>query len=298
MKNEYCGVFANLITSLATADGDFDPGIMRDHVDWVVGNGVHGVSCLLGSGGFTYLTRAQRRDVIRCVADSARGRVKVLAGIMGETTKHTIELGQDAIEAGADVVVAQARSYIPLTRDEAVAHFCRVADAMSVPIGIYNHPRSTGFTISPDIYKELIDKAGAILTKDGGSDVSNVPNVTSICGENFAYLSGHPEVMLGAFAMGADGCDVALGSVIPKELVELYTAACEDKDLVKAQQIFSRLLPVLQAFKRIGTPRAAKAAARILGVASPIQPQPVLPITADDEKILRNALAQANILRA
>lgn len=294
-RPQYKGVFANMPTALTAGGKEFDSGRMRDHVQWVLDEGVHGMSCLLGSGGFTYLRPEERREVVACVVKAVDGRASVLAGVTGESTSETIRLAQDAADAGADVVMVQPRSFLPLTPSEILRHFETVAGSANAPIGIYNHPPTTGVSISPALYAEIVDATGAVVTKDGALELFNVPEILNACGDRLDYLSGNESLMLAAFALGAPGCCIAMASVLPRELAELYEAMVVSQDLEAGRDVYERLLPVLREFRRIGTPRAVKAAADIRGRALGPQRPPVLDVPADDVARLRTAMAEAGI---
>ncbi len=234
---------------------------MAAHVNWVIESGVSGVSCLLGSGGFTYLSADERYQVAQTVIKSASGRVPVLVGVTGESTAETIELGRAVDVLGATALMVQPRSFLPLTTEEVLAHYEAVAASVNTSIGIYNHPQTTGYAITDRIYAEIVRRTGAIVTKDGGSDLFNVPTVTDACRDlNMSYLSGAESLLFAAILLGADGCCVAIASVFPKETSDIYRQIVEG-DVKGAKGTYDRMLPVLRAFKKLGTPRAVMAAA-------------------------------------
>jgi 4-hydroxy-tetrahydrodipicolinate synthase len=285
------GVYANLPTALNGSGDAVDTTRMREHVHWILDNGVAGLSCLLSSGGFTYLTAAEREEVIAAVATEAASAVPVLAGVSGETTAQTIDLAKAAFDAGCDVAMVQPRSYFALSADETLAHFAAVAMALDgKPIGIYNNPATTGVDITPSLYARIVNETGAVVTKDGSGHVFNVPDVMARCGTAMTYLWGTESTLLAGLTTGADGCCLALASVFPADVVAIYDLTAAE-DLKAANDAYRTLLPMLRAFKQVGTARAVKEVARLRGFELGAPRKPLSPVTPADLTLLVDALA-------
>lgn len=284
------GVFSNMPTALSDDGKHVDAVRMAEHVNWVIDSGVNGISCLLGSGGFTYLNAEERYEVAATVIEAAKGRVPVLVGITGESTAETIDLGRAVDGLGATALMVQPRSFLPLTTDEVLAHYEAVAAQLNTAIGIYNHPQTTGYDITDQVYAEIVRRTGAIVTKDGGPGLFNVPAVTDACRDlRMSYLSGAESLLFAAFMLGADGCCVAIASVFPKEVSDIYRGIV-DGDVQGAKDTYYRMLPVLRAFKKIGTPRAVKAAAVLRGHSLGPQRAPVGNLGDGDLALMRTAI--------
>jgi 4-hydroxy-tetrahydrodipicolinate synthase len=186
----------------------------------------------------------------------------------------------------------QPRSYIPLLPDELLRHFQLVADALETPIGIYNNPEATGVEITPSAYCSIIDSTGAVVTKDAGDDLFTLPEVRNSCDDRFHYLWGNITLLPAALALGADGCCVALASVLPREVVDLYDASREHK-LESDPSTYDRLLPLFRALDVIGTnPRSIKALANMLGLPLGGHRDPVTVLPEPQQQLLRDALAE------
>jgi 4-hydroxy-tetrahydrodipicolinate synthase len=286
------GVYANLPTALNGSGEAVDSARMREYVQWILGNGVAGLSCLLSSGGFTYLTAAERAEVIAVVAREADSKVPVLAGVSGETTTQTIDLAKAAFDAGCDVAMVQPRSYVALSEDEALAHFAAVAAALDGnPIGIYNNPATTGLDISSSLYARIVRETGAVVTKDGSGQVFNVPDVMARCGTAMTYLWGTEFTLLAGLTTGADGCCLALASVFPAEVGAIYDLATSG-DLKAGNDAYRTLLPILRAFKQVGTARAVKEVARLRGFELGAPRKPLSRVGPADLKVLADALVE------
>lgn len=282
-------------TALSEDGRVFEKGRMAEHVEWLIERGIHGIGCVLRTGGFAYLSREERSAVIQTVVEAANGRVPILAGTTGDTTAEAVMFAKDAEAAGADVAMVQAKSFVKLEPGEIVRHFENVATAIDLPIGIYNHPPTTGVDITPELYATIVDSTGAVVTKDGSLDLFNVPEVLRTCGDRLGYLSAHEPVILGAFALGAAGCSLSMASVFPEELVSIYEASVEQGDIKAALKVYNRILPVIQEFQALGTPRATKAAATIRGCSLGPHRPPIAGISDAARNGLKEAIAEAGI---
>lgn len=289
------GVFANLPTALSDDGEAFDAGRMAAHVDWLVDEGVHGISCLLSTGGFTYLTPLERRDVVTCVVDAVAGRVAVIAGVTGDSTSATIGFARDADAAGADALLVQPRSYVPLRPDEVLAHFESVANAVDTPIGVYNHPPSTGIDISPAEHVRIIDVTGSVVAKDATDDLANIPAVLQACSRPYGYLWGDVSQLLPALTLGAPGCCTGIASVFPREVVAVHDALAVDGDMPRARAAHAHLKPVIDEISALGSPRASKAAAELRGINLGGQRRPLSAVTPEATHRLRRAIDAAGI---
>jgi 4-hydroxy-tetrahydrodipicolinate synthase len=287
-------VIANLPTALSDDGERLDTVRMKDHIDWIISSGVQGLSCLLNSGEFTYLTPTERETVVRCVVDSSNGRVPVFAGATDETTDSSIRHAQAASDAGADVVVIQPRSLIPLRTDEILQHYVSIADAVDKPIGIYNHPKSTGATITPELFGRIVREAGAVVAKDASGDVASIPKILEACGDNFSYLTAEEALVLGGLAFGAAGCCLAMASVCPKELVGLYQSI-SDGNLVDARTINHRLVPIFDVIATVGRPRAVKIIAEMRGFPLGGHRRPVRHVSQSEQDMISRAVATAEL---
>ena len=294
-RKRFVGVFANLPTAL-TDDGDaIDEMRIRHHVQWLLDSGVHGVSCLLNSGEFTYLDPDERERVVRCVVQACGGRIPVIAGVTGDTTQASIAFAQAASAAGADVVALQPRSLIPLKPVEVIRHYESVAAKAGAPIGIYNHPASTGVAIGPKLYGDIVEASGAVVTKDASGDLLSIPKIVNSCGEMMDYLMAEEGLVLAGLAMGARGCCLAMASVFPKEFVSLY-GAVDSGQMDKARSIYNRLIPAFEIFSEIGRPRVVKVVAELRGFPLGGHRSPVLGVTPAERAHVRRTLEAMEVM--
>lgn len=140
------GAVAALFTPFTTRGESIDEGALRAHVEWLLGNGIHGLMTCGTTGEGPLLTNAERRRVLELVVDVTAGRVPVIAHIGSLTTRETIDLARHAVDCGAAAVSVVTPLYYRLADAELIAHYCTVADSVPETFSITSH--STPVTAS------------------------------------------------------------------------------------------------------------------------------------------------------
>jgi 4-hydroxy-tetrahydrodipicolinate synthase len=293
--SRFRGIFANLPTALTDDGRSIDVGRMRDNVAWLVEQGVHGVSCLLTTGGFTYLTTEERNAVARCVVEAVGGRVPVLAGVTDDTTAGTIALATAAGDVGVDAVLVQPRSYVPLKPDEILGHYQTVAQAVDVPIGVYSHPPSTGVQIPPALHAAIVERTGAVVAKDSAAGLENVYEILRRCGRSYGYLWPEYPLLVPALVLGAPGCCTNMAALFPREVLAIYEAVVENRDHAAGQRAVDRLEGIRRAMRTIGGIRAVKAVAALRGHSFGGHRRPLTSAPPESMASLREAISAAGI---
>lgn len=288
------GLFANLPTALTDDGLDLHLHRMGDHIEWVIGCGIHGISSQLSSGEFAYLTFDERRKLTSFVAKIVGGRVPLLIGVSGNSTAETIALAKHAEGCGVTAVMVMPRSYYRLTDEEILRHFEAIRKSVSVPLGIYNNPFSTGVDINADLYRRLAELGNISVTKDGSGDIFRVSQVRAAC-PNVRYLVGTEYLLLPALQLGADGACIAINSVLPQQMLEIYKYAVVDPEPEKALQAYERLLPVLNFFRSEGVCRSAKAIANLVGRSLGPHRPPLMPLRAEAVSRLKGMLSEIEV---
>jgi len=288
----FSGVFANLLTAHTPDARRFEPGAQRDYVDWVVTQGVHGVTASLSSGEFGYHNTDERAAIIDCVCRVVDGRVPVLAGISEPTLDGTCDLARRAQDAGASALMAMPRSYFVLTDLEVVNYFETLLRAVDVPIGIYNNPSATGIDIGAELYERIVrlDPGRIVVSKDGSGALFRTPDVLARC-PDFSLLQGYAQLMLGAFMHGAPGTDFAMASVLPSPFLAIYRHAVVERDVGRAADTYRQLLPLFRLMERHNVTRLVRAIAPMVGLAN-LGPHraPLLPMATEQLAEIRRVI--------
>lgn len=291
-------MFEGLMPAMVTPfdeRGELDLAAAEAVVERFIEAGVSGISPLGSTGEASHLTADERRrfaeEVVRIVA----GQVPVVVGVGFSGTRETVELARHAQDAGADAVLVVSPFYWKVGEDGLFRHFATVAEAVDIPVVVYNLPMLTGIDLSPALIGRL---AGAYPNVVGLKDtVTGYNHVVAVLQKvkpirpDFSVLSGWEDLILPSLLAGADGSICAFANVAPELFVNLVEAA-KSGDLTRAAELHRRVL-TLVTLGAYSDPAmgAIKLAMKKLGI--PISPTvrgPALPATDEEgiEAILRD----------
>lgn len=286
MEKQFRGVFAVTCTPF-DAQGEVDEGALRRHVRWLVDEGcVHGVIPTGSTGEFAFLTEAERKQVIAAVIDEVQGRVPVVAGTAACSTRETILYARFAQQQGAVGVMVVPPYYGHLTQEELYRHFRALAEAVDLPIMLYNNPGSSGSDLLPETVARLSELPNVAAIKESTGQMQRIHEIQALCGERLEVLCGCDTLPLEMFAMGVEGWVAAPANTIPRQCVELYRLAVEQRDFPPARELYFRLLPLFEMFENSGQyVQLNKAALAHLGRPIGLPRPPLQPPT--DEQVAR-----------
>ena len=291
-------MFRGSIPALVTIfrDEALDERAFLDFVRWQVDEGSHALVPCGTTGESATLTSAEHRRVIELAIEGAAGRVKVIAGCGSNNTAHAIELTRSAKQAGADAALHVPPYYNRPNQEGIYAHLAAIAEAVDIPIILYNVPARTITDISVETMARLARIANVIGVKDATGNLARVSAQRSACGADFIQLSGNDDMALGFSAMGGTGCISVTANVAPRLCAE-FQNACLSGDWQAALKLQERLYPLHAALFTDASPGPVKYA---LGrVRSDCSADLRLPMTAPSDASRREvdaALAHAGLL--
>ncbi len=220
---------------------------------------------------------------------TAAGRVPVLIGTGGEWTRDVVAMSREAEAQGADGVMIIPPYYSVPTEDELYVHYKAVADAIGIPIMVYNNPATANVDLLPETVARLSTIPNCCYIKESTLDVTRVREIIRLCGERMTVFAG----VLGfeSFWLGAEGWVAVCSNVAPKLSAELFNASRDRRDLDEATAIHRKLVPLLPW---VGGPRyvsGTKAAFAMMGMPMGPPRAPRLPLPEKDRPALRKVLA-------
>ena len=238
------GTYTVLITPFNTDGSRVDQAALCDLVEWQIQQGIHGLIPLGSTGEFLSLNDEEKTLVAETVIRQAEGRVPVLIGTGAEDTREVVRLSKEAESLGADGVMIIPPFYSTPTWDECYHHYKTIADAISLPIMVYNNPATANLDIVPELVARLATIDNVSYIKESTLEVTRVRDIIRLCGDNMTVFGG----ILGfeSFVEGAAGW-VAVGSnVMPKQFAELYQLAVIQGDIPAARNLYLQLLPIIE----------------------------------------------------
>ncbi|MFA1623079.1 4-hydroxy-tetrahydrodipicolinate synthase [Rhizobium mongolense] len=240
------GSIPALVTPFTDA-GLVDEASFASHVDWQIREGSSGLVPVGTTGESPTLSHGEHKRVVEICIEAAARRVPVMAGAGSNNTREAIELAQHAEKAGADAVLVVTPYYNKPTQKGLIAHFSAIAEAVRLPIYIYNIPGRSVVDMTPETMGALAKAHSNIVgVKDATGKIERVSEQRITCGKDFRQLSGEDATALGFNAHGGVGCISVTANVAPRLCAE-FQAATLAGDYNKALEYQDRLMPLHKA---------------------------------------------------
>lgn len=233
-------------------------------VEFQLDNGVDSIVVCGTTGEASTMPDAEHLSVIKYVVDKVNKRVPVIAGVGSNHTSHAIELSKKAEEYGADALLHVTPYYNKTSQKGLIAHFTAIANAVTLPIILYNVPSRTGMTIAPETYKELANIENIVATKEASGNMTAIATAMNLCGEDLEFYSGNDDQIVPIMALGARGVISVLSNVKPKETAQMAHSALEG-DYKTAAGLQVEMMPIINALFSDVNPIPVKAAMNIIG---------------------------------
>ena len=289
------GSLPALVTPFNDA-GEFDETAFRSFVEWQISEGSHGLVPVGTTGESPTLSHDEHKRVIELCVETAAGRVPVIAGAGSNNTGEAIDLAQHAEKAGADAVLVVTPYYNKPNQRGLYAHYASIAEAISLPIFIYNIPGRSIIDMSVETMAALAsDFDNVVGTKDATAKLDRVSEQRQSCGADFIQLSGEDGTALGFNAHGGVGCISVTANVAPRLCAEFQEAMAKG-DYAGALEYQDRLMPLHKALFLEPNPGGTKYALSRLGQMTDTQRLPLVPIEAQTRAAIDDAMRNAGIV--
>ncbi|MEC5317351.1 dihydrodipicolinate synthase family protein [Brenneria populi subsp. brevivirga] len=265
MSKKIAGVLTAIVTPF-DAQGEFNPAAMRLQVQRQMKYG-NGIFCNGTNGEFFVLHTDEKVAVTETCVDEAAGKVPVVGHIGEISTRETIRLGKRIAALGVDAVSVITPYFVPLKQEELVAHYRAVADALTVPVFLYNIPARTGNTLAPESVRILADHPNIIGIKDSAGSYESLSGylqaVRDLAG--FDVLNGPDSLIHQGFVDGCSACISGLANVAPEAVSQIWHRfhAGDIEGSRAAQEQVSELRKTLYAIAF--SPAAVKKALTLMG---------------------------------
>lgn len=289
------GSMVALVTPFDAA-GAVDEAAFRGLVDWQIEEGTKGLVPVGTTGESPTLTHDEHKRVVELCVEQAAGRVPVIAGAGSNNTLEAVDFAQHAESAGADAVLVVTPYYNKPNQRGLYAHFAAIAQAVDLPIIIYNIPPRSVIDMLPETMGRLVEDFPTIVgVKDATAKLDRVPDQRTACGKAFIQLSGEDATALGFNAQGGVGCISVTANVAPRLCAEFQEAMAAG-DYATALDYQDRLMPLHRAlFVEAGVTGAKYALSR-LGRMHNVVRSPMVPVEAASAALIDDAMRHAGLL--
>jgi 4-hydroxy-tetrahydrodipicolinate synthase len=236
MKNTiFTGAAIAIITPMY-ADGTINYEKLGELIDYQIANSTDAIVICGTTGEASTMTDDEHLECIRFAVEKTAGRVPVIAGTGSNDTAYAVKLSKEAENVGADALLLVTPYYNKTTQKGLIAHFTAVADAVDIPIILYNIPGRTGMNMDIATVEELSKHRNIAAVKEASGNISYTAKLIAECGDNIDVYSGNDDMIVPVMSLGGKGVISVLSHVIPKETHDM-AQFCLDNNFAEATKL-------------------------------------------------------------
>lgn len=239
-KTIFTGAGVAIVTPM-NADGSINYDELGRLIDFQIENGTDAIIICGTTGESATMTEEEHVECIKYAIEKTAGRVPVIAGTGSNDTAFAVKLSKDAEALGADALLLVTPYYNKASQQGLIIHYTTIANAVNIPIILYNVPSRTGVNILPETLKELAKIDNIVAVKEASGNISQIARVAALCGDELTIYSGNDDQILPIMALGGKGVISVLSNVMPFETHEIATL-CLENNYPEAQAKMNKLL--------------------------------------------------------
>ena len=296
MKNTiFTGAAIAIITPM-NADGSINYDKLGELIDDQIENGTDAIVICGTTGEASTMTDEEHRDCIKYAVEKTAGRVPVIAGTGSNDTKYAIELSKEAESLGADALLLVTPYYNKTTQKGLIMHFTAIADAVNIPIILYNIPGRTGVNMEVATVKELAKHKNIAAIKEASGNISYAAKLIAACGDSIDVYSGNDDMIVPIMSLGGKGVISVLSHVIPKE-THMMAQYCLDNNFAEATKLQIEYLDLINDLFIEVNPIPVKEAMNMIGFAAGPCRMPLCEMTDEHKAALRTCLEKHGLIK-
>jgi 4-hydroxy-tetrahydrodipicolinate synthase len=295
-KVAWKGSYVAVVTPFQES-GEIDEVAFGANIDFVLGCGADGIVVSGCTGESWSLTAAERLRLFTIAVDRVGSRVPVIAGTGGVPTSAVVDLSLAAKAAGAAGIMVLPPYYCMAGRREVLEHYRAISEHVRHPILLYNIPRRTGFNMTPEWLKEVVELEWVVAIKESSNDFVQTEATMHAVGERIEVFTGHSaERAVPALLMGAKGFVSSMESqIMGREAIQMYRLVQAGR-LAEARAVQHRTLQLDLRMREVGTfPANLKAGMNLLGRTAGMPRRPLLPLTLPEVAKVETILTDLSI---
>ncbi len=281
----FAGSFVAIVTPFRK--GKIDERALAELIEWQVAKGTNGIVPCGTTGESATLSYEEHNRVIELTVEVVKRRVPVIAGTGSNSTDEAIALTKHAKQAGVDGALLITPYYNKPTQEGLYRHYKAVAEAVDLPLVLYNIPGRTGVNMLPATIARLSAIKTIVGVKEGSGSVQQASDVVQMCGDRITVLAGDDALTLPMMAVGAKGVVTVTANLLPTDMANLVKAFADGK-IDEARRIHFKLSPLFAALFYETNPIPIKEALGMMGKIDPELRLPLCPMAQDTrEKLVR-----------
>jgi len=289
-------MFTGMLVALVTPfkNGQVDYAAIERLVDWHVEQGTDGLVPVGTTGESPTVDIAEHQKIVKTVVERSAGRIPVVAGTGGNATAEAIHLTRYAKDVGADGSLQVCPYYNKPTQEGLYRHFAAIAEAVDLPMVLYNIPGRTGVSLAPATIARLAQLPQVVAVKEATGSMDQASEILAQC--DLVVLSGDDSLTLPLMAVGAQGVISVVGNLVPKDMKRL-TDAMLAGDVATAQEAHRRLFPLCRAMFIETNPIPVKTAMKMAGLLESDEKRlPMTDLAPEHAEALKEALEAYGLL--
>jgi len=296
MKNTiFTGAGIAIITPFSP-DGTINFKRLGEMIDFQIDNGTDAIIICGTTGEASTMTDEEHLDCIKFAVKHTAGRVPVIAGTGSNDTKYAVELSKEAEAAGADGLLLVTPYYNKTTQKGLILHFNAIADAVNIPIILYNIPGRTGMSIEVATVKELAKHKNIVAIKEASGNISYAAKLLAECGDVIDVYSGNDDIIVPMMSLGAKGVISVLSHVIPKE-THMMAQYCLENNFAEASKLQLEYMDLINSLFIEVNPIPVKEAMNMIGVEVGGCRMPLCEMSDAHKEALRSALTKHGLIK-
>jgi len=275
--------------------GKVDEQTFASLIEWQIASGTNGIVPCGTTGESATLSHEEHNRVIELTVEIVRRRVPVIAGTGSNSTEEAITLTRHAKQAGADGALLITPYYNKPTQEGLYRHYKAVAEAVDMPLVLYNIPGRTGVNMLPATIARLSAIHTIVGVKEGSGSVQQASDIVQMCGDRLTVLAGDDSLTLPMMAVGGKGVITVTANILPREMADLVKFFAEG-NIAHARQIHFKLSPLFAALFYETNPIPVKEALGMMGKIDPELRLPLCPMAPDTREKLTRALKDMKLI--
>jgi 4-hydroxy-tetrahydrodipicolinate synthase len=295
-KQIFRGTGTAIVTPFLSTNGIIDYPALKKLIERQISEGVEAIIPLGSTGEGATLAYEEKLSLVDFTVSTAANKVKVVAGTGTNDTLTSVQLTREAASLGIDAVLIVSPYYNKPTPEGVFRHYSAIADAVDIPIIVYNVPSRTGSNLTAETMLRLAEEIpNVVAVKEASGNVDQVMEVIRNKPEGFCVLSGEDSLTLPIVAAGGDGVIAVVSNEAPKLFSDMTRAALAGK-LQTARELHYKLLPLMKINFIEANPTPVKAALSMMGLIEDILRLPLLPLSEKHRSAMRNVLQETGLL--
>ena len=290
-------MFSGSIVAIVTPfrNGKVDERTFGDLIEWQIANGTNGIVPCGTTGESATLTHQEHHRVVELTVEAVKGRVAVIAGTGSNSTDEAISLTRHAKESGADGALLITPYYNKPSQEGLYRHYKAVAEAVELPLVLYNIPGRTAVNMLPATVARLAVMKNIVAIKEGSGSVQQASDIAQMCGDRLTVLSGDDPLTLPMMAVGAKGVITVTANVMPKEMAQLVASFLAGR-IDEARRIHFTLSPLFAALFYETNPIPVKEAMGMMGKIDPELRLPLCAMGTDNRNQLARVMKEMQLI--